>query len=105
MSILSKAILGLCAVGFAAWFVVVVEPNVIPPQAGLFLWITAVWVPPVFFLLLAWALVLAVTDLVRVPDVRTPINIGAAVVGLSGLILGAWRWYAEMFTPSSGPAL
>lgn len=107
MSTLSKVITGFCAAGFAAWFVMVVLLNGVhlPGNLGLFLWISDVWVQPVFFVLLAWALALAVTDLVRVPDVRTPVNIGVAVTGLIGLILGAWRSYVEMVTPSTGPAL
>jgi len=82
-----------------------VEPNVIPPRAGFFLWITAVWAPPLVFLMLAYALVLAVVDLVRSPALRTPVNIGVAFLGLMGLVLGAWRWYVEMFTATKGPAL
>ena len=53
-------------------------------------------VPPVLMLILVYALVRALADLRRLPERRTPLNVGTTMLGVVTLPIGVGLWYDRM---------
>ncbi len=87
----SKVILGFCGVAVLA----LVTP------IGWFILLYAGYFALVFSLLFAYALLWAIIDLVRFTSIRTPMNIGIAVLGLAAVVIGVWGSYQS--STATGP--
>jgi F0F1-type ATP synthase membrane subunit c/vacuolar-type H+-ATPase subunit K len=91
----SQLILRVCLVAVAGWLLVFLA-TYIAADAGLVLLPVLLLGPPVLACVLAYAVARAARDLLRQPELRTPVNIVVALVGAIALLAGAWWWYLGM---------
>lgn len=96
MSQSSKLILRICAMAVAGWLLAFTVSFIFADAALVLLLPVLILGPPVLFCVLTYALVRALRDLARQPELRTPANIAVALAGLIGLLAGAWWWYVGM---------
>ena len=96
MSQSSKLILRVCVVAIAGWLLAFIVSFIFADAALVALLPVLILGPPILFCVLAYAVVRAVRDLVRQPELRIPANITVALAGLIGLLAGAWWWYVGM---------
>ena len=96
MSQSSKLILRLCVAAIAGWLLAFIVSFIFADAALVLLLPVLILGPPILFCVLAYAVVRAVRDLVRQPELRIPANIAVALAGLISLLAGAWWWYVGM---------
>ena len=92
-----KLILGLCLAGVILWLLLFALSAVGAWGALIILVPLLLIGAPILFFGLAYALVRAVRDLIRHPEVRTLPNIVIALAGAIFLVVGALSWFSSSF--------
>jgi heme/copper-type cytochrome/quinol oxidase subunit 4 len=87
----SRVILGFC---------IIAALSLVSP-IGWFLLVYAGYFALVFSLLFAYAVLWALIDLVRFARMRTPTNIGIAVLGVAAVVIAVWGSYQS--STATGP--